>query len=221
MLRRYLEGCTLTAFERGSRYLVLRIRARTGYRPTWRHLGGAVAGVYFLWPVVGPVAPTITTVTACVWVVAAMAIGASGAGPETPAADRADQATGSGEGMAGGQAPPADETLYALIRYVAAQSDQGTAAHLPDLLAEGQRRGLLTGWEQADLRAHLAALGAPLVEGKKLTFGGRQRNRQAVLLAGLPEADPAPVPALTKKVTEEAAQGPSPALSAAPPTGGR
>jgi hypothetical protein len=36
------------------------------------------------------------------------------------------------------------------------------------------------------------------VEKKKLTFGGAQRTRQAVLLDGLPEADPAPVPAIVQ-----------------------
>ncbi|MGW3183852.1 hypothetical protein ACWDD9_31745 [Kitasatospora sp. NPDC001119] len=97
------------------------------------------------------------------------------------------------------QDAPADADLYALVRHVAAMSDQGTAAHLPDLLAEGQKRGLFGGWEQADLKDHLEALGAPVVEGKKLTFDGRQRNRQAVLLKGLPERAPGTVPAVLQK----------------------
>ena len=125
------------------------------------------------------------------------------------------------------QEPPADSTLYALIRHVAALSDQGTAAHRPDLLDEGQKRGLFASWDQADLKAHLTALGAPLVEGKKLTFEGRQRNRQAVLLDGLPAADPAPVPAPTRgAATTPAGRLPEPAPPAAPAvpsgaTGGR
>jgi len=222
-MKRYLEGCTLSAFWRGSRVLVVTVKSHVRYRPTWKHVAGAVAGAYFLWPMIDkslirvrPVLPTVLTVTATVWLVAAMAIGASGAKPVPGSPDDVEQLD-DGEPEEERQDPPADTALYALIRDVAGTSDQGTAAHLPDLLAEGQRRGLFSGWEQADLKAHLTALGAPLSEGKKLTFGGRPRNRQAVLLDGLPEAEPAPVPAPVRGAHEgTAGPVPQPAPPAAP-----
>lgn len=217
-MRRYLEGCTLAALLHGHRVLVVKGKSKINYRPRWKHAGGAVVVGYLLWPIVGPVVPTVFTVTTVVWIITAMAIGASGAGtkavPDFPDAEQLDDGD---EPEAELQDPPADATLYALIRHVAALSDQGTAAHLPELLSEGQKRGLFAGWEQADLKAHLTTLGAPLVEGKKLTFGGRQRNRQAVLLDGLPAADPAPVPALTRGAHEGAAgRAPEPAPPPAP-----
>jgi hypothetical protein len=198
-MRRYLEGVSLTAFTRGSRVLVVRIKARTNYRPTWQHAGWAAGAGFLFWPVVGKWAPTAVTVTVVLWVVTAVVVGSAANQPQTADADQIREPEDEP------QEAPADATLYALIRHTADLSDQGTAAHLDDVLAEGQKRGLLGGWEKADLKEHLAALGAPLVEGKKLTFGGRQRNRQAVLLKGLPEADPAPVPALTSRAPGEAA----------------
>jgi hypothetical protein len=97
------------------------------------------------------------------------------------------------------QDAPADANLYALIRYVAGMSDQGTAAHLSHVLEEGQARGLFGGWKVPDLRARLEGLGVALVEGKKLTFNGRQRNRLAVLLEALPESAPGTVPAVLQQ----------------------
>ena len=201
--------------------MVAKVASRVSYRPTWKHVGGAAGVTYLLWPTVDkalrevrPVLPTVLTVASVVWLVIAMVIGSSEAGvkpaPDSPDAEQLDDDGQPDEEL---QDPPADATLYELIRQVAKRSDQGTAAHLPDLLDEGRRRGLFGGWEQADLKAHLTALGAPLVEGKKLTFGGLQRNRQAVLLDGLPEAAPAPA--------REAAGGaagwpPEPAPPAAP-----
>jgi len=224
-VRRYLEGCTWAAFWRGSRVMVAKLLPHISYRPTWRHVGGAVGVTYLMWPTVGkvlrevrPVLPTMLTVTAVVWLVTAMAIGASGAGMKSATdVTEAEQPDGGGQPEDERQDPPGDATLYALIRHVAGTSDQGTAAHLPDLLDEGQKRGLFGGWEQADLKAHLTTLGAPLVAGKKLTFRGRQRNRQAVLLDGLPEADPAPLPALARGAHEgTAVRSPEPAPPAAP-----
>jgi len=216
-MRNYLEGCTWAAFQRGSRVLVVTVKSKISYRPSWKHAGGAVAAVYFLWPIVRRVLPTlvtVTTVTATGWIVAAMAIGASGAGMKSVTSPGVEQLDGGGEPDDELQDPPADATLYALIRHVAALSDQGTAAHLDDLLAEGQRRGLFGGWEKADLKEHLGDVGAPVVEGKKLTFSGRQRVRQAVLLEGLPVAAPAPVPALTRGAHEGT---PGPVPEPAPP----
>jgi hypothetical protein len=202
-MKRYLEGCTWAAFWRGSHVMVAKVAPHISYRPTWKHAGLAAGATYFMWPTVGkllrevrPVLPTVLTVTVVVWCVTAMAIGASGAGTKaatgSPGVEQPDDG---GEPDGELQEAPAEETLWALVRHVAALSDQGTAAHLPHLLSVGQGRGLFGGWQQADLKAHLLALGAPLVEGKKLTFGGRPYNRQAVLLDGLPAVDPAPVPA--------------------------
>ena len=221
-MRRYLEGCTWAAFWRGSRVMVAKVAPHISYRPTWKHVGVAAGATYFMWPMVTkelarvrPVLPTVLTVSAVVWVVAAMVIGSSGAALK-PAPGHAPDSEQLDDGQAEDevQDPPAEATLYALIRHVAALSDQGTAAHLPNLLDEGQQRGLFAGWDQADLKAHLVDLGAPLVAGKKLTFGGRQRNRQAVLLDGLPAADPAPVPALTRGAHEGT---PGPVPEPAPP----
>jgi len=209
-MRNYLEGCNLAALLRGHRFLVTRVKSKVRYRPTWGHAGIALAGAFLLWPVVGPLLPTVLAVTVTLWFVTAMAIGASGAGMKAPLdAEQLDD----GEPQDELQEAPADATLYGLIRHVAALSDQGTAAHLPDVLAEGQKRGLFGGWNQADLKAHLTDLGAPLVPGKKLTFRGRQRNRQAVLLDGLPEAAPAPA---RGAVPGPAGRSPEPAPPAAP-----
>ncbi|QMU78872.1 hypothetical protein GXW83_27400 [Streptacidiphilus sp. PB12-B1b] len=225
-VRRYLEDCTLAALLQGHRFLVLKAKAKITYRPRWKHAGGAVAALYFLWPIVRRVLPAVVpavTVTATVWFFTAMAVGASGYGAKTAAGSPVDaQQPDGGEPAEERQEPPAEATLYALIRHVAALSDQGTAAHLPDLLTEGHKRGLFGGWQQTDLKAHLTALGAPLVDGKKLTFNGHQRNRQAVLLDGLPPAAPAPVPALTRQpapgtAAGTAAGGAGRASSPAPP----
>jgi hypothetical protein len=224
-VRRYLEGCTWAAFWRGSRVMVAKVASHISYRPTWKHVGVAVGVTYLLWPTVAkvlarvrPVLPTVLTVSAVVWVVAAMVIGSSAAAAKPvpgPAPDT-EQAEDE-QPVDERQDPPAEATLYALIEHVAALSDQGTAAHLPDLLDEGRKRGLFGGWEQADLKAHLTTLGAPVVAGKKLTFRGRQRNRQAVLLDGLPEAVPAPVPTLVRGAHEgTAGPVPEPAPPAAP-----
>lgn len=200
---RYLEGVSLPAFARGNRRIIAAVKSRTEVTVTWKHAAGTAGAVLFFWPVVGKWVPTMVTVTVVLWVVTAVVVGSAAGHPQaaadTPTADQA------AEQEAEPQEAPAAEVLYALIRHTAARSDQGTAAHLDDVLAEGHKRGLLGGWEKADLKEHLTALGAPLVEGKKLTFGGRQRNRQAVLLEGLPEADPAPVPALTARAAGEAA----------------
>lgn len=169
---------------------------------TWvKRAGGTIAVLVLLWPLVGAWLPTTVTVTALLWVLAALIAGQ--AQPETDAAAEtqaeAPPATGADDdGELIDLEPPAP-VLYALIRHVAATSDQGTAAHLDDVLAEGQRRGLFGGWEKADLKAHLTEdLGLP-VEELKLTFKRRQRVRLGVRLKALPEADLAPVPAVLQK----------------------
>ncbi|MGA5818825.1 hypothetical protein ACPC54_13330 [Kitasatospora sp. NPDC094028] len=212
-LHHYLEGISLTAFGAGNRRIIRALRPHASkIKVTRQQAGGALALTVFFSPVLArPVAryaPTVITVALVLWVVVAVVVGNT-TSPDTESAT--DDALANASAEAGPddsedqddelQDAPSDATLYALIRYVAGMSDQGTAAHLPDLLAEGQKRGLFSGWEQADLKAHLTTCGAPLVEGKKLTFGGRQRNRQAVLLEGLPEADPAPGPTLAPEGT--------------------
>ncbi|MFJ6382982.1 hypothetical protein ACIQI7_23640 [Kitasatospora sp. NPDC092039] len=172
-------------------------------------------------------APTTITVLLVLWVVAAVAVGNTKAAAELAQADEAahDKAAGkkpaenaaarkdgdsaetaspSEQDDAGVQADepqdtPADADLYALVRYVAEMSDQGTAAHLSHVLEEGQARGFFEGWAVADLRAHLESLGVALIEGKKLTFNGRPRNRLAVALDALPETAPGAVPAVLRK----------------------
>jgi len=170
---------------------------------TWvKRAGGTGAVLVLLWPLVGAWLPTTVTVSVLLWVLAALIAGqaqpetdaAAETQPEAPPAGPAAEDDGEWIDEA-----PAPAVLFALIRHVAATSDQGTAAHLPDLLAEGQRRGLFGDWKQPDLKDYLLEIGAPFEEKKKLTFRGRQRTRQAVLLKGLPEADPAPVPAVLQK----------------------
>lgn len=170
-----------------------------------KRLGGGVATVvgvlWLFWPTIHRWVPTVFAGAVTLWVIAAVV-----AGQERPADDTAGKTAPAPVAAPAPEdddqeddeiqdAPPAD-TLYALIRHVAGLSDQGTAAHLSQILEEGEKRGLLGGWEVADLSDHLADLGLPVVEKKKLTFSRRQRVRSAVLLAALPEADPAPVPAV-------------------------
>ncbi|MFJ2866373.1 hypothetical protein [Kitasatospora sp. NPDC087314] len=221
-LRRYLEGVSVTAFGLGNRLIIRAVRPHVEkVTITRQQVGGALALGLFFSPVLARpaarYAPTTVTVLLVLWVVVAVVVGNTEAAAELAEADQAAKEkaakakAGSQEEVSAEAGPddsddqddelqdaPADADLYALVRYVAAMSDQGTAAHLPDLLAEGQKRRLFGGWEQGDLKAHLAALNAPLVEGKKLTFGGRQRNRQAVLLDGLPEGTPGTVPAVVQ-----------------------
>jgi hypothetical protein len=170
---------------------------------TWaKRVGGAVGVLFLLWPLVGKWLPTVAAGTVTLWVLAALI-----AGQERPAeapsgtaqpADASLPTTTSQDDDAEEfiQADPSPDVLWALVRHTAGLTKQGTAAHLSAVLEEGQRRGQFGGWRTPDLADLLASLGVPVVEGKKLTVGGRDRNRQAVLLAALPQADPAPVPAV-------------------------
>jgi hypothetical protein len=164
----------------------------------WR-LGGTAAALFFLWPLVGKWVPTTLAATVTVWALAALIAGQEGA----PAAAGSTEASSPTE-LAGTalddeewiQAAPAPDALWALIRHTAGLTKQRTAAHLQAVLEEGVKRGQFDAWTVTDLADELAALGVPVVDGKKLTVGGRDRNRMAVLLADLPQADPAPVPAV-------------------------
>ncbi|WP_153472191.1 hypothetical protein [Streptomyces kaniharaensis] len=170
---------------------------------TWaKRIGGAAGVLVLLWPMVGKWVPTVGAGTVTLWVLAALVMG------QEQAAD--DSAEKAGPAATADSSPEADDqeddeiqdappaaTLYALIRHVAGLSDQGTAAHLSQVIEEGEKRSLLGGWEVADLSDHLGSLGVPVVEKKKLHFSGRQRVRSAVLLAALPQADPAAVPAVS------------------------
>jgi hypothetical protein len=169
----------------------------------WAWRAGGTAGVLWLfWPLVGAWLPTAVTVSVLLWVLAALVAGQG----HVPAAASGEAEKGAASGQAAAdddgewidEEPPL-QVLLALIRHVANTSDQGTAAHLDDVLTEGQRRGLFGGWEKADLKAHLMEdLGLP-VEELKLTFRRRQRVRLGVRLKALPEAVPAPVPAVLQK----------------------
>lgn len=167
---------------------------------TWsKRIGGAICVLVLLWPLVGRWLPTVGAVAGLLWVLVALVAG-QGHAPAAPksAEKPATEETAADDGEWIDEEPPMP-VLLALIRHVASLSDQRTAAHLPDLLAEGQQRGLFGDWTQPDLKAHLTDLKLPVVEKKKLTFSGRQYTRQAVLLEGLPEVDPAPVPAVLRK----------------------
>lgn len=176
-------------------------------------LGGTAAALYVLWPLVGKWIPTTLAVATTLWTLTALILGQEEAA--ATAADSAEAPAPEPVAVAGQddeewiQAPPAPDTLWALIRHTAALTKQGTAAHLQAVLDEGQKRGEFDAWTVTDLADELAVLGVPVVEGKKLTIGGRDRNRMAVLLAALPEADPAPVPAVRQSaplgVTQSAA----------------
>ncbi len=161
-------------------------------------LGGAAIIVYVWHHQITRWVPVFLTTFVTLWVVAALVAGqerSAGATTDTaaPAADASPEADEQDDEI---QEAPADATLYALIRHVAGFTKQGTAAHLSQVLEEGEKRGLLGGWEVEDLREHLTSLGVPVVEKKKLTVGGLDRTRMAVLLAALPADDPAPVPAV-------------------------
>ncbi|MGW3072352.1 hypothetical protein [Kitasatospora sp. NPDC001132] len=186
-------------------------KERRGRRFEVAAIGVVVAAVGgpVVWTVVGPWVPTAVSSGIALWWIAAMAhapkqTATTKDAPAETASTAPEQDPDDGEWI---QEDPEPAVLWALVRHVAAQSDQGTAAHLPDLLAEGQRRGEFDGWTKTDLKALLTVLGVPVIEKKKLTFAGQQRTRQAVLLADLPEVDPAPVPAIVQSTLLAAAKG--------------
>jgi hypothetical protein len=178
--------------------------------------GGALVAIVagpVTWSLIGPWVPLATWSGIGLWCVAAMAHAPRPG--EAPAAATADQAKTTTSPVDDGEPDNIDEwiqdspdeaVLWALIRHTAALTKQGTAAHLQAVLDEGQRRGEFGDWTVADLAEELASYGVPVVEGKKLTVGGRDRNRKAVLLAALPEADPAPVPAIVQGAPTAAAK---------------
>ncbi|MEV7935268.1 hypothetical protein AB0O82_03915 [Kitasatospora sp. NPDC088264] len=210
-LHRYLEGVSLTAFGAGNRRIIRTVRPHIGkVRLTKQQVGVAVAVLAFLSPALARpaarYAPTVITVALVLWVVVAVVVGNASPDADSAVDDQAlaDVSTEAGpdDGEDQGdelQDAPVDADLFALIRYVAGMSDQGTAAHLSHVLKEGQARALFGGWKVPDLKAHLEDLGVALVEGKKLTFNGRQRNRLAVLLDALPESAPGTVPTVAQK----------------------
>lgn len=72
-MRRYLEGANLGAFAAGNRRIIGIVRERTDL--TWKHAGGAAAGIAFFWPVIGHWAPTALATGATVWTVTAVVAG--------------------------------------------------------------------------------------------------------------------------------------------------
>lgn len=193
-MSRYLEGVSVKSFGRGHLRLVAVVRRKLAI--TWRGAGGAAGVAFLFWPVVGKWMPTVLAAAVTAWLLTAVVVGA--AGEPGPVAGVPAAASGGEDEVL--QDAPADEVLYALIRHVAGLSDQGTAAHLQQLLEEGQKRGLLGGWDVAALKAHLAEeLRLPVTELKQ-TFSRRQRVRLGVWLRDLPEAAPAAVPVVVRKV---------------------
>jgi hypothetical protein len=162
--------------------------------------GCAVVAAVVVWPMLHGHRAALLAGAATLWILVALILGqtdkeAPGEAPANSSVDGADNtpADDDGEWI---QEAPTPEVLWALIRHTASLTKQGTAAHLQAVLDEGQKRGQFDAWEVADLTEELASYGVPVVEGKKLTIGGKDRNRKAVLLSALPEADPAPVPAI-------------------------
>lgn len=178
---------------------------------TWaKRVGGTAAALVLLWPIVGKWMPTMAGGSLALWLIAALI-----AGQADPTPDKAEQAPADGANTdpaapADGadewiQDSPPEAVLWALIRHTAALTKQGTAAHLQAIVDEARRRGEMTDWTVSDLAEELASYGVPVVEQKKLTIGGRSVNRSAVLVAALPEADPAPVPAIVQPAASSAA----------------
>ncbi|MFE2911264.1 hypothetical protein [Kitasatospora indigofera] len=157
------------------------------------------------WQFVGPWMPAAVWSGIGLWCIAAMAHAPKTAAKTTPGPDLGEAPANTPDDTDEWiQDSPPEAVLWALIRHTAALTKQGTAAHLQAVLDEGQRRGQFGDWTVADLVEELASYGVPVVEGKKLTVGGRDRNRKAVLLSALPEADPAPFPALVQPATSSA-----------------
>jgi hypothetical protein len=158
------------------------------------------------WQLIGPWVPVTIWSGIGLWCIAAMAHAPKATEKAAPEPDLgavpADVPDAPDEWI---QDSPSEAVLWTLIRHTAALTKQGTAAHLQAVLDEGQRRGEFGDWTVADLAEELASYGVPVVEGKKLTVEGRDRNRKAVLLSALPEADPAPVPALAEPASKSAA----------------
>jgi hypothetical protein len=169
----------------------------------------AFVGVPMAWRFIGPWVPAIAWSGIGLWCVAAMAHAprpaqkATTSAPETPA--NAAAVPGQDDADEWIQDSPPEAVLWALIRHTAALTKQGTAAHLQAVLDEARKRGEMTDWTVSDLAEELASYGVPVAEQKKLTVGGRQYNRTAVLLSALPEADPAPVPAIVQPAAQRAA----------------
>lgn len=160
--------------------------------------GCTVVAAVIVWPMLHGHRAALLAGAATLWLLAALIVGQDNS-------DSAGKATASHDAVAEEPEPddgewiqeaPAPEVLWALIRHTAGLTKQGTAAHLQAVLEEAQKRGQMTDWKVADLADELASRGVAVVEQKKLTIGGRQYNRSAVLLADLPEADPATVPAI-------------------------
>ncbi|MFB7473997.1 hypothetical protein [Kitasatospora sp. NPDC056184] len=175
--------------------------------------GGALVAVVagpVSWQLIGPWVPMATWSCIGLWCVGAMMHAPDPGAPaaEEKAGDPAAPPTAAPEPDDADewiQDSPDEAVLWALIRHTASLTRQGTGAHLQAVLDEARKRGEMTDWKVADLTEELASYGVPVVEGKKLTVDGRNRNRMAVLLEALPEADPAPFPAIVQSAAASAA----------------
>jgi hypothetical protein len=158
------------------------------------------------WQLVGPWVPMATWSGIGLWCVAAMAHAPKAAAKATPEPDLGEAPAATPDDADEWiQDSPSEAVLWALIRHTAALTKQGTAAHLQAVLDEARKRGEMTDWTVSDLTEELASYGVPVVEGKKLTVGGRDRNRKAVLLEALPPAEPGPFPVLVRPAASSAA----------------
>lgn len=133
---RYLEGCTLTAFTRGSRTLVLQIKA-TGYKPTWSHAGVLAVGTWLFWPTVGPLIPAGLTTAATLWLLAAMILGNASAPTDEDVVDTAADSTPDDAGEDGQEEPASTAPSPADARHaVALLGARGTHVALTAVTAQ-------------------------------------------------------------------------------------
>lgn len=147
--------------------------------------GLAVGGVRAVWPHVAPYGPMLACVGTVGLLGAAWAVGPDAPPGEKAAAEKRPAAGGAPitpPSPAPKMGPLTAVEVEAAVRAVAVPNGW-LGAHLDDVLAH------LPGRSRGELLAVLAGARIPVVEQLKLRLpGGRQRNRQGVRLAALPEA---------------------------------
>jgi hypothetical protein len=164
---RYLEGCTLTAFTRGSRALVLQIKA-TGYKPTWSHAGVLATGTWLFWPTIGPLIPAALTTTATLWLLAALILGNTSTDPTATTPSAGDDADEHGqEEEPETTAPTPAETHLLTVSLTASGSSVLLTRLAADLGAAHP------GWEASTktVRTLLSEAGIPVREGVRTPDG--------------------------------------------------
>ncbi|WP_075001186.1 hypothetical protein [Streptomyces qinglanensis] len=175
--RPFIPGRHLaTSLCTGSRALLERgaawVAAGDGTQGSVTRLGGVAAGAVGIVLLVDQHPPMMTPLTAA-WCVAAWTL----APAPTPRNDQDEP----GEEQPAEAVPPAAHIVALAIREITADTGQ-RGAHL-DTIADA-----LPGATKQTVRQALDAAGIPVTEGLNLkAAGGRQRNRQGVLLRDLPD----------------------------------